>query len=118
LLEKVCLGDLLARHGPLDRVADWSRVLSLGEQQRIAFARMLLIKPRYLFLDEATSAVDLQTEAALYQLLEEAGTAWISVGHRPSVMRFHRKALRLHEGGSWELLTMEQLNELAMADRD
>ncbi len=98
LLDKVCLGDLLARHGPLDRVADWPRVLSLGEQQRIAFARMLLIKPRYLFLDEATSAVDLQTEAALYQLLEEVGTAWISVGHRPSVMRFHRQALRLNEG--------------------
>ena len=116
LLDKVCLGDLLARHGPLDRVADWSRVLSLGEQQRIAFARMLLIKPRYLFLDEATSAVDLQTEAALYQLLEDVGTAWISVGHRPSVMRFHRQALRLHEGGSWELLTMEQLNELADSD--
>lgn len=113
LLEKVCLGDLLARHGPLDRVADWSRLLSLGEQQRIAFGRMLLIKPRYLFLDEATSAVDLPTEAALYQLLEEVGTAWISVGHRPSLMRFHHQALRLHEGGSWELLTMEALNEIA-----
>lgn len=112
LLDRVCLGDLLARHGPLDRVADWSRTLSLGEQQRIAFARMLLIKPQYLFLDEATSAVDLATETALYQLLENSDMAWVSVGHRPSVMRFHRQALRLYEGGKWELLPMDALNEV------
>jgi putative ATP-binding cassette transporter len=62
LLERVCLPDLAARYRGFDTPQDWPRVLSLGEQQRIAIARALLVQPCYLFLDEATSAVDFMTE--------------------------------------------------------
>src|SRR3989475_12665823 len=70
--------------GRLDEDAHWALQLSPGEQQRIAFARVLIQKPDWLFLDEATSAVDEATEARLYHLLRERlpGTALFSVGHR------------------------------------
>ena len=104
VLERVNLHALAERHGGFDAEQDWERVLSLGEQQRIAFARVLIARPRYVFLDEATSAVDIQTEAALYAMLRRSGTTFISVGHRPSLFAFHSKALRLLPDGKWEIL--------------
>jgi vitamin B12/bleomycin/antimicrobial peptide transport system ATP-binding/permease protein len=104
ILERVSLPELTAKHGGFDAVKDWGRVLSLGEQQRIAFARVLIAKPRYVFLDEATSAVDVETEGLLYGLLERSGATFISVGHRPSLVDFHALALRLSALGVWELL--------------
>jgi len=103
VLERVNLHDLAERHGGFDAELDWGRVLSLGEQQRVAFARVLVSKPRYVFLDEATSAVDMATEALLYGLLKRADTTFISVGHRPSLFGYHRHALRLFPGGGWTL---------------
>ena len=103
ILERVSLPDLAAKHGGFDAVQDWGRVLSLGEQQRIAFARVLIAKPRYVFLDEATSAVDLETEGLLYGLLERSGATFVSVGHRPSLANHHALALRLEAEGAWEL---------------
>ncbi|MBJ7556572.1 ABC transporter ATP-binding protein/permease [Marinomonas spartinae] len=111
LLNKVCLEDLLTRHGSLDTVKDWPHTLSLGEQQRIAFLRVLLLKARYVFLDESTSAVDLPTEKALYKLLETTGSAWISVGHRPSLLPFHNQAMHLQKGGQWTIRSIEELAE-------
>src|SRR5581483_3632878 len=73
-----------------------------GEQQRIAIARALLIKPCYLFLDEATSAVDLVTERSLYAVLEDAGITCVSVGHRDSILTFHQYELRLLGHGRWQ----------------
>jgi putative ATP-binding cassette transporter len=86
---KLCQIDHLA--GRLDEVALWSHILSLGEQQRIAFARVLLDKPDFLFLDESTSALDSETEAALYSLIKARlpAIALISVGHRDSLRPFH-----------------------------
>ncbi|OEC35382.1 putative ATP-binding cassette transporter [Pseudomonas cuatrocienegasensis] len=104
LLNKVALDSLLEKHGSLDTVKDWARVLSLGEQQRIAFARILLLRPRYVFLDEASSALDPSTEAKLYQMLEDEGFSYISIGHRPSLLRYHTEALRLLDEGKWQLL--------------
>lgn len=94
--------------GQLDRVEDWSRVLSLGEQQRIAFVRALIHRPEWLFMDEATSALDEPTERVLYTLLRErlAGTAMISVGHRNTLNSYHKKKLTLEGAGRWSLLTM------------
>jgi putative ATP-binding cassette transporter len=91
----------LANH--LDEVADWVKVLSPGEQQRVAFARILLIKPKAVFLDEATSALDEGLEMALYQLLcsELPECTVVSVSHRPAVEQHHHKALRLLGGGEW-----------------
>ncbi|HWR42862.1 MAG TPA: ABC transporter ATP-binding protein/permease [Sporomusa sp.] len=92
----------------LDQVEDWSRVLSLGEQQRIAFVRALLHKPGWLFMDEATSALDEPTERVLYTLLRErlANTALVSIGHRNTLNMYHKKKLTLDGAGSWSLLNL------------
>lgn len=91
--------------GKLDQWLDWGQALSLGEQQRMAFARALLQKPDWLFLDEATSALDESTEQAVYQLAVKTltKTAIISVGHRSTLAEYHRQRLLLDTGGSWEL---------------
>lgn len=103
VLERVCLPNLIENCGGLDAVRDWSKVLSLGEQQRIGFARVLLSRPRFVFLDEATSAVDIATEARLYGLLKEQGVGYVSVGHRESLLAFHDRALELRTDRSWAL---------------
>jgi len=100
-LEKVNLGDLPERVGGLDAEFDWGQLLSLGEQQRLAFARLLLTKPRYALLDEATSALDEVNEANLYNDLKEMGVTYISVGHRPSLLKFHDQLLKLSGDGEW-----------------
>lgn len=109
ILERVNLPHLLTKHGGLDAVRDWGKVLSLGEQQRIAFARILLSRPTYVFLDEATSAVDLATEAQLYTQLAASGASYVSIGHRASILGYHTHALRLMPGGGWELGPVDQL---------
>jgi putative ATP-binding cassette transporter len=78
-------------------VDDWSKRLSLGEQQRLAFARLLLIRPALVFLDEATSALDEKSEAALYRMLRDAPwrPAIVSVGHRSTLIQFHDRTLDL-----------------------
>jgi putative ATP-binding cassette transporter len=98
-LEAVGLPELAAR---LDEVGHWALQLSPGEQQRIAFARALVQKPDWLFLDEATSAVDEATEARLYRLVRErlAGTTVFSVGHRATLRPFHARELLVHPNGS------------------
>jgi putative ATP-binding cassette transporter len=80
----------------------WAQELSPGEQQRIAFARALLIKPAWLFLDEATSAVDEELEAKLYRALSARlpDTTVISIGHRPALQAFHSRKLEVKESGN------------------
>ena len=94
-LNDVNLADLPARFGGLDAEKDWAAVLSVGEQQRLAFARLLLNRPRYAFLDEATSALDLQNEELLYARLARMAITIVSLGHRPSLRRIHRQVLEL-----------------------
>ncbi|MFM6357294.1 MAG: ATP-binding cassette domain-containing protein, partial [Planktothrix sp.] len=78
---------------------------SLGEQQRLAFARLLINKPRYAILDEATSALDLKNEELLYQKLDETETTYISVGHRISLLRYHQHVLELMGDQKWRLVS-------------
>ncbi|MCA3170897.1 MAG: ABC transporter ATP-binding protein/permease [Burkholderiales bacterium] len=101
-LRKVQLGHLLGR---LDEEADWSRILSLGEQQRLAFARLLINQPHIAFLDEATSATDEGLEHSLYELLrhELPQCTLISVGHRSTLNGFHQRKLELQGEGRWAL---------------
>jgi vitamin B12/bleomycin/antimicrobial peptide transport system ATP-binding/permease protein len=101
-LMKVALRHLAIR---LNDVTDWAKVLSVGEQQRIAFARILLIKPRGVFLDESTSAMDEGLELMLYELIrsELPEAVLVSVSHRGTVEQFHRRHLELVGDGEWRL---------------
>ncbi|WP_017302214.1 ABC transporter ATP-binding protein/permease [Nodosilinea nodulosa] len=107
-LEQVNLADLPERVGGWEADLDWVDVLSLGEQQRLAFARLLLTQPRYAILDEATSALDADNEARLYQRLRDQGTTLISVGHRTSLSQFHDWLLLFDGEGNWERRSLEQ----------
>jgi putative ATP-binding cassette transporter len=104
VLQQVRLPDLVQRYPDLDIKQDWPRLLSLGEQQRLAFARLLLNGPRFVVLDEATSALDVSTERHLYDLLSEREIAFVSVGHRPTLTAFHDTVLELDGIGGWRLL--------------
>ena len=110
VLNEVNLKTLIDRYPNLDIKQDWPRILSLGEQQRLAFARLLLNSPRFAVLDEATSALDIETEKRLYNLLKERELSLISVGHRPSLKDFHENILELNGKGNWKLFTSEKYN--------
>ncbi len=101
-LDKVSLPQCARR---LAEVADWVKVLSPGEQQRVAFARVLLTKPRVVFLDEATSALDEGLEFTMYDLVrrELPDTILVSVTHRSTVGQHHEQHLHLFGGGRWVL---------------
>ncbi len=94
-LTKVGLPSLLSLVESADSYLDWVNVLSLGEQQRIAFARLLLAEPRIAFLDEATTALDLDNERHLYELIGRSGRSYVSIGHRESLKAFHDIHLEL-----------------------
>ena len=103
VLERVNLADLAKRFGGFDTQQDWADILSLGEQQRLTFARLLINKPNYVILDEATSALDIQNEERLYQQLQAIGTTFLSVGHRPTLANYHTVVLELSQDKSWQL---------------
>ncbi|XP_021311723.1 ABC transporter D family member 2, chloroplastic isoform X1 [Sorghum bicolor] len=116
VLEVVKLGYILPRFNGLDSMHDWASVLSLGEQQRLAFARLLLATPTLVLLDESTSALDEANEAHLYSQIEAAGITYVSIGHRKTLHKFHNKALYISKSDStdtnlrsWELKPTDQL---------
>jgi vitamin B12/bleomycin/antimicrobial peptide transport system ATP-binding/permease protein len=84
----------------LDEDSNWAQRLSGGEQQRVAIARALLAKPDWLFLDEATAALDDANEAAVYKTLKERlpGTTVVSIGHRPTLRQWHERKIELQRG--------------------
>lgn len=88
----------------LDVADRWDRMLSLGEQQRLAFARLMLHQPKWIFMDEATAALDEANQDAMMQLVidELPGAALVSIGHRPGLEAFHTRTLNLvrSEGGA------------------
>ena len=101
-LRKVSLEHLIKEHG-LDSVKDWSRILSVGEQQRLGFVRILLNKPNIVILDESTSALDEMNEKNAYKLLLENSIKYISVGHRPNLIEYHQLSLTLFEDGTHKI---------------
>ena len=110
ILKLVNLPDLITRFGSLDTEKDWGEVLSQGEQQRVAFARILVTKPLYAVLDEATSALDIDNEEDLYSHLRTTGTTYISVGHRPTLIKYHDLLLELSEEQVWQLKPLKHLS--------
>jgi vitamin B12/bleomycin/antimicrobial peptide transport system ATP-binding/permease protein len=105
-LTRAALSQMVIR---LTEVRDWAKVLFVGEQQRIAFARILLSRPSVVFLDESTAAMDEGLELMLYELIraEFPDTILISVSHRATVEQFHARRIRLIGDGDWRL---EQLS--------
>ncbi|NEQ20136.1 MAG: ABC transporter ATP-binding protein/permease [Microcoleus sp. SIO2G3] len=108
VLRQVNLADLAERIGGWDAQLDLANVLSLGEQQRLAFARLLLTSPHYAILDEATGALDLKNEEQLYQRLLSSGITYISVGHRSSLLKYHSLVLELLGETQWRLLPVTE----------
>jgi|688.fasta_scaffold68345_1 putative ATP-binding cassette transporter len=104
-LALVNLSELPKRLGAegLDEVRNWANVLSLGEQQRFACARMLLAKPEYVFFDEGTNSLDPENEETIYRLLQQCGTTFISIAHRDSLAKYHKQVLELEGNGKWRL---------------
>ncbi|MDB6174877.1 MAG: transporter ATP-binding protein [Chthoniobacteraceae bacterium] len=104
VLQEVNLEEILTRvDGDLSKVVDWTNILSLGEQQRVSFARLFLKKPEVAFLDEATSALDESNERTLYHKLRDSGISFVSVGHRSTLTEFHDRKLQLNRDGTYEL---------------
>ncbi|GAB4210458.1 MAG: ABC transporter ATP-binding protein/permease [Synechococcales cyanobacterium] len=104
ILAQVNLGRLVEQFG-WDAEADWGSTLSLGEQQRLAFARILVNQPRFVILDEATSALDIGNEKNLYDCLAASGITYLSVGHRPSLAAYHDVVLQLTEDQGSRILS-------------
>lgn len=84
---------------------NWNETLSLGEQQRLAFSRLLFAKPDYAILDEATSALDVDNERSIYTKLSASSVTYISVGHRPQLAHYHDAVLLLDGKGGWQILS-------------
>jgi len=103
VLDDVQLRHLSETPTGLDRSEDWEKLLSGGEQQRLAFARLLVHAPKVAILDEATSALDDANQQRLYERLRDRGTTLISIAHRAAVAGFHRRVLQLLGGGRWKL---------------
>ena len=103
LLQEVHLDTLAERVGGLEVSRDWEKLLSTGEQQRLAFARVLVCQPNMVILDEATSALDSANETALYQRLRASGVTLVSIAHRHSVLQHHSQVLELKGDGPWQL---------------
>lgn len=103
VLEEVGLSHLIPRLDEEER--NWGQILSVGEQQRVAFARVLLLKPALLFMDEASSALDEACEARLYGLLRSRlpHMVLVSVGHRSTLTPFHSHRLAWQSEGDWQL---------------
>ncbi|OKH39049.1 ABC transporter ATP-binding protein [[Phormidium ambiguum] IAM M-71] len=112
VLQEVNLPNLVERFGGFNVEKDWGDVLSLGEQQRVAFARLLICKPKYVILDEATSALDIKNEENLYQHLLGTQTTFISVGHRPTLFKYHHLLLELLNDENWQFREVEDDNTL------
>ena len=102
VLEQVQLAHLQDR---LEQEQEWTRILSLGEQQRLAFARLLLHKPKVAFLDEVSASLDEGMEHAMYRLIRDKlpNTTIISVGHRSTLIPLHQQQLELRVDGDWVL---------------
>ena len=104
-LRTVGLADLATRSGGLDNTQKWREILSLGEQQRLNLANVILRKPKYAIVDDATLTMEEQMESLVFTTLGALGTTMLSAGpvSSTSLVRYHRRVLELHGDGTWSL---------------
>jgi len=107
-LNKVHLGYILDREGGWDSIQDWIDVLSGGEKQRIAMARLFYHKPQFAILDECTSAVSVDVEGFMYTHCREVGITLFTVSHRKSLWKYHEYVLYMDGRGSYEFKPIEE----------
>jgi putative ATP-binding cassette transporter len=120
VLRQTSLSSTVARVGGLDAEMDWPNVLSVGEQQLIGFARLILRRPSFVLLDEATSAIDPDTVKRLYSLMQEFAGTYVSVGPREELEQFHDTVLELNGKSGWkvEFAKQERDERFLKQDRD
>ena len=103
VLQAVRFGPVLQRLGGLDAEGDWSKLLSISEHQVLAFAQLLLARPRFAFLDEAISALDPDHRHHLYTILSRTSITYISISNDPMLLQFHDRQLELCPDGTWSI---------------
>lgn len=108
ILEEVNLPLIGNKISTLDTIVEFNKILSMGEQQRLAFARLLLAQPKYAVLDEATSSLDIKNEKLLYTQLQQSNITYISVGHRSTLVDYHDCVLQLNNDHSYNLMSKEE----------
>jgi len=114
LVEMCDLSSIVDRCGGLGghEVNNWYTELSPGEQQRVAWVRLLYHNPSMAFLDEATSAVSEDLECTMYMLARERNITLVSVGHRGSLRQFHQKILIMGTGGRWKMQEVDSFDSM------
>lgn len=103
-IETVDLTEMFRRVGGFNAQLDWPNILSTGEQQKLSFARLLIAKPKYAYMDEATTALDEKNESKLYELLRQRVRSYVSVGYSASLAKYHHVTLELTGNGNWRLV--------------
>ncbi|KAG0146283.1 hypothetical protein CROQUDRAFT_44620 [Cronartium quercuum f. sp. fusiforme G11] len=103
LLEHAYLAYIPAREGGLDTVKEWKDILSGGEKQRMGIARLFYHSPRFGVMDECTSAVSTDVEGLMYEHAKSLGITLITISHKPSLVKYHERMIRLSPDGSWSV---------------
>ena len=101
ILCQVTFGPILERVGGLDVEHDWANTLTVGEQQLLGIARLLIAEPKFAFIDRATSALSLSRVKHIYNILSTTSTTYISVGDNPVLRNYHDNVLELQDDGGW-----------------